>query len=135
MTKILIADDNPVHRLLVRDTLEDEGYELIEAIDGLSALSAVKKHRPDVVLLDVLMPGANGMMTLRVLLSLEHAQSMKILILSALDKTNQIEQFLKKGAVDYVTKPFSQSVLREKIRSLVREQESVQLEPAVSTGA
>jgi len=72
MVRILVVDDETNQRLLLRELLEDDGYEVLEAGDGLAAIATVQKENPDLVLLDINMPGLDGLQVLRRLHDLDH---------------------------------------------------------------
>ena len=103
---ILIVDDTPANlRLLARD-LEERGLSVLVAQDGEDALFLAKKERPDLILLDVMMPGINGFETCRRLKQLEEVRDTPVIFMTALsDHADKLAGFTA-GAVDYVTKPF-----------------------------
>jgi DNA-binding response OmpR family regulator len=115
--KILLVDDEP--RLLdaVRMNLELEGYEVFEAHDGFEALDQVRKVLPDLVVLDVMMPGINGLEVCR---RLRHVSQVPIVMLTALGEEEDRVLGLELGADDYVTKPFSPRELVLRVASVLR---------------
>lgn len=120
MPKVLIADDDQNNREVVRDALADEGYELLEARDGRAALEIIAKEKPDVVLLDVMMPGADGLIVLNLLMQSGDADRVKVIMLTALNTDTQITECLDAGASDYITKPFSNMILRARVRNALK---------------
>ena len=133
MEKILIADDEQLMRQLVVDFLQPEGYELIEAADGKEALELYQKEHPDLVLLDVMMPGYDGWTVCR---EIRRESAVPIMMLTA--KGEEIDQLFAYdvGVDEYITKPFSPKILVAKIKALLRrvqkEQEVQKIEDGVS---
>lgn len=106
MRKILVADDDASVRELCRVVLRNEGYEVIEAADAPTCVSLVRETKPDLVLLDWMMPGVDGMDALRVLKSGSHTKDIPVVMLTALDGLPEITVATYAGADGYVTKPF-----------------------------
>jgi DNA-binding response OmpR family regulator len=115
--KILVVDDEPTLVATLRYNLEREGYEVIDAADGESALSAALTGRPDLILLDLMLPGMDGLEVCRIL---RRDMAVPILMLTA--KAEEIDKVvgLELGADDYVTKPFSMRELLARVRALLR---------------
>jgi DNA-binding response OmpR family regulator len=113
--KILIADDDYLMRDLLRDILEKENYQVLEAEDGVRALEVYRQHPDlDLILLDVLMPLKNGF---RVLKEIRENSNISVIMLTALgDSGNELEGF-EAGACDYISKPFHTKVLLARIRA------------------
>ena len=109
--KILIADDEQPLRLLVRATLEDESgeerYEIIEAADGNEALEMARRERPELILLDIAMPGLTGLEVCRMLKDDPATSDLMIVMLTAKGQQSDRERGLAAGADDYFAKPFS----------------------------
>ena len=103
MTRVLIVDDEPDILLMLRMSLEDEGHEVFMAPDGLAGLERLSEHHPDLVVLDVMMPGIDGVEVCR---RINHDR-VKVVMLSARDDADTRERALAAGAVAYLTKPFS----------------------------
>jgi adenylate cyclase len=117
---ILAVDDEPANLALLRKLLTRQGYDVVEASDGLSALQAVVEHKPDLVCLDVMMPKLDGIeVCQRLRLQPEHA-GLPILLLTALDRTEDKARGLEAGANDFLSKPFDESELSARLRSLLR---------------
>jgi diguanylate cyclase (GGDEF)-like protein len=117
--RILIADDDPDILMLLRMVLAREGYEVVAASDGLEALRMAREHAPDLCLLDVSMPGADGYMVCRELQQLGPSAP-PVIFLTAHAHTNARVSGLDAGAVDYVTKPFEREELRARVRAALR---------------
>jgi signal transduction histidine kinase len=119
-SKILIVDDNENNRIVLADALEDEGYELREAGDGRAALEAVSQEPPDIVLLDIMMPGPDGVECCRRLKADEKTRHIPIILVTALGEEEQVIHGLNAGATDYLSKPFSGPVVRARVRAAMR---------------
>lgn len=102
--KILVADDEPEIRNLLRLYLENEKYEVIEAGDGKEALRLVSVEKPDLCLLDIMMPGMNGYRTLK---AIREISNIPVIIISAKDADSEKILGLNLGADDYIAKPFN----------------------------
>lgn len=118
--KVLIADDNPNSRQLVRDILESVGYEPLLAVDGPEALRMTRESRPDLLILDVNMPGMSGFEVCSILKSDPEYSAIPVLILTALTDVENRVTGLGLGADDYLTKPFSPRELTARIDARLR---------------
>ena len=106
MPKILVIDDDPSVRSLVTDSLEIEGYDVVVAEDGFAGLRAIEAHRPDCVLLDVMMPGLDGHQVLTRIRAAEEGSALPVVMLTAYSDDANAWQAWTEG-VDYVlAKPF-----------------------------
>ena len=117
MSKALIIDDEQQMRRLLRMVLESRGYEVCEAAEGQLGLQEAAFHRPDVVLLDLGLPGMNG---LEVLKRLREWSDVPVLVLSVRDKETIKVEALENGADDYVTKPFGTAELLARLTVIQR---------------
>ncbi len=105
--RVLLVDDNPTNLKVLNDTLKDRGYELRIAKSGEQALQVAEKSRPDLVLLDIMMPpGIDGYETIRRLRESPKTKNTPVIFLSALSETRDKVKGLELGAVDYISKPF-----------------------------
>jgi CheY-like chemotaxis protein len=104
---VLIADDEPSMRLLVRATIESDQYQVLEASDGDEAWAMIKKYRPSVVLLDVQMPGRTGLEVLAMIRSEPSLAATRVIMLTAKALKADVELGMTAGADLYLTKPFS----------------------------
>lgn len=116
---ILVADDSPTEQRLVVSALTAQGYRVLTASDGEEALAKAEKEKPDLVILDVVMPKKNGYQVCRQLKSTPATQTIKVLLLTS--KNQESDRFwgLKQGADGYLTKPFAGDELFASISRLL----------------
>jgi two-component system alkaline phosphatase synthesis response regulator PhoP len=119
MTKVLVIDDEAPIRLLCRVNLEAERMTVIEAADGPSGLEQAREQRPDVILLDVMMPGLDGWKVAEQLLEDERTSWIPIIFLTARAEFRDRAKGLDIGGIDYVTKPFNPLDLAPLVRDLL----------------
>ena len=119
MTKVLVIDDEEPIRLLCRVNLQLENMEVLEAADGPTGLDQAREHRPDVILLDVMMPALDGWRVAEQLLDDERTQDIPIIFLTARAEFRDRARGLDIGGVDYVTKPFNPLELAPLVRQLL----------------
>ena len=119
MTTVLVIDDEAPIRLLCRVNLEAEGMPVLEAGDGPSGLEAARSERPDVILLDVMMPGLDGWGVAEALLEDERTAEIPIIFLTARAEFRDRARGLDIGGVDYITKPFNPVELAPLVRGLL----------------
>jgi diguanylate cyclase (GGDEF)-like protein/PAS domain S-box-containing protein len=117
---VLLADDDEMMRILIRTSLEQAGFLVEEVEDGISALKVFKSLMPDVVLLDVMMPGINGFEVCREIRTLKDAVFTPILMITGLADTKSIEGAYDSGATDFITKPVNWGTLGYHVRYLLR---------------
>jgi DNA-binding response OmpR family regulator len=118
-TKALVIDDEAPIRLLCRVNLEAEGMDVIEAGDGESGLELARSERPDVVLLDVMMPVLDGWQVAERLITDERTKDIPIIFLTARAELRDRERGLEAGGIAYVTKPFNPLELAVLVEDLV----------------
>lgn len=118
-TRVLVIDDEAPIRLLCRVNLEAEGIQVLEAADGTTGLEVARDEQPDVVLLDVMMPGLDGWSVAEELLEDELTQGIPIIFLTARAEFRDRARGLDIGGVDYVTKPFNPLELAPLVRDLL----------------
>ncbi len=117
---ILIADDEPDILEIVSFNLQNEGYEVITATNGNEAFEKAKKANPDLIILDVMMPGKTGIDVCRMLRAVPDMRETMIIFLTAMnDETSEITG-LESGADDYISKPVSPKILLSKVNALFR---------------
>ncbi len=119
MTKVLVIDDEAPIRLLCRVNLEAEGIDVVEAPDGPAGIDKAKQERPDVVLLDVMMPGLDGWRVAEQLLEDDRTSRIPIIFLTARAEFRDRAKGLDIGGIDYVTKPFNPLELAPLVRALL----------------
>ena len=119
MTTVLVIDDEAPIRLLCRVNLEAEGMPVLEAGDGPSGLEAARAEQPDVILLDVMMPGLDGWGVAEALLEDERTAEIPIIFLTARAEFRDRARGLDLGADDYITKPFNPVELAPLVRGLL----------------
>jgi CheY-like chemotaxis protein len=119
-SRILIVDDEPKAHTLMENILFSEGYTLLHANDGPQALTVANAERPDVILLDVMMPGMDGFDVCRALRENPSLQHVPVILLTALDDRASKLEGLGAGADDYLTKPYDALELRTRLRTLTR---------------
>ena len=121
MTKVLIIDDAPADRRLLRDALEADGFEVEEAEDGQDGLRKLFASRPDVIILDVLMPSMDGW---EVCERVREFTETPIVMLTSLDREEEMVKGLELGADDFVSKPVSPRHLIARVKAVVRRAHS-----------
>jgi two-component system, OmpR family, alkaline phosphatase synthesis response regulator PhoP len=119
VTRVLVIDDEAPIRLLCRVNLEAEGMDVLEASDGPTGLEQARENTPDVVLLDVMMPGLDGWRVAEQLLQDDRTSEIPIIFLTARAEFRDRARGLDIGGVDYVTKPFNPLELAPLVRDLL----------------
>jgi adenylate cyclase len=118
--RILVVDDNATNRDILTTRLKAHGYEALQAADGEEALAAVKQQRPDLILLDVMMPKLDGIETCRRLKGDDTLPFLPIILVTARADSKDIVAGLEAGADEYLTKPVDQAALVARVRSVLR---------------
>ncbi|MTH55657.1 response regulator [Bacillus mangrovi] len=121
MSRILLAEDEEILRMLISDTLEDDGYELDEAQDGEEALKKMIAEEYDLILLDYMMPVYTGLEVIERVRSVPERRDVKILMLSAKSQMADQQAALQAGADYFMAKPFSPIQLSEKVGEILRK--------------
>jgi CheY-like chemotaxis protein len=122
MKKVLVVDDNPVSRELIREVLESPHQRILEAEDGEEALKKVLEEEPDVVLLDIQLPALDGYEVLRRIRDHPRFARLPVIALTAFAMREDSEKALALGFDGYVTKPIDAASLRSRIRDLLSNQ-------------
>ena len=122
--KVLVVDDDPQIRRILERMLVGSSYEVRTAGDGLAALNQVKEDPPDLVILDIMMPGMSGIEVCRQIREANPGHPFQVLMLSAKDSQADRRRALEYGANDYVTKPFHIASLVRKIQYMFEKQGS-----------
>tara|TARA_B100000035_G_scaffold140059_1_gene119313 strand:- start:298 stop:999 length:702 start_codon:yes stop_codon:yes gene_type:complete len=117
---ILIIEDEPDISELIEYSLTQSGYSIIVSDNGEKGIEFARKHSPDLILLDLMLPGINGIDVCRILKNDKDTSDVSIIMLTALGQEEDIIKGLETGADDYVTKPFSFPVLEARIQSVLR---------------
>lgn len=126
--RVLVVDDDRVNRLTLTGLLEAEGYRVHAVDDGQQALDALEGERFDAVLLDLLMPGIDGLAVLAAVKSDSRWWRIPVLVISAVEDTASIVRCLELGAEDFVSKPFDPIVLRARINAALARRRFSDLE-------
>ncbi len=119
MTRVLVIDDEAAIRLLCRVNLEAEGMDVLEASDGAAGLELARSESPDVILLDVMLPGLDGWQVAEQLVEDPRTESVPIVFLTARAEVRDRARGLDLGGIDYVTKPFNPLELAPLVRELI----------------
>ena|SRR3989338_8191862 len=119
--KILIVDDEPEIVFLIKRRLIKGGYDVIFAHDGVTALALAKKEKPDLMILDIMIPSPTGLEICRTLKNDPQYQSIKVVLLTARDRQEDKEAGHQAGADMYVTKPFEPEELIKSVKVLLGE--------------
>jgi DNA-binding response OmpR family regulator len=120
MAKILIVEDDKFLRELIAKKLKNEGFDVVEAVDGEEGLKKIKEERPDLVLLDLILPGIDGFEVLARVKEDPNLAQIPVIILSNLGQREEVERGLKLGARDYLIKAhFTPGEIVEKIKNIL----------------
>jgi signal transduction histidine kinase len=119
-TKILVVDDTPDMATLMSWAMEEKGYQALTAYNGKRALELAAAQRPSAILLDIMMPGMNGIEVLHKLKSDAQLQDIPVILVTAKGENDDVILGLEAGAHDYVTKPFNSEILAARVHSAVR---------------
>ena len=120
MKKILVIDDYPDNVFLLQNRLEREGFEVIKAYDGTMGIQKAVEEKPDLILLDVMMPDISGFDVCKTLTTREDTKLIPIILVTALSEAESLKKGLQSGAFDYVKKPFNRNELIARINSALR---------------
>ncbi|MGM0841595.1 MAG: response regulator transcription factor [Bacillota bacterium] len=122
MARILIAEDEEVLRMLMVDTLEDEGHELDEAADGREAVDHIMENDYDLILLDYMMPLLTGLEVIERVRNSPEKSTVKIMMVSAKSQQSDKDLVLKSGADYFIAKPYSPAELVQRIEDILNEE-------------
>lgn len=123
---ILIVDDDRATRTLLKVAMEEEGYRVIEAKDGQQGLIEYHRYHPNMILLDAVMPEMDGFTCCQELRKNDNGEQIPILMITALDDQDSIDQAFNAGAVDYITKPIHWAVLSQRVKRLLTTNQALQ---------
>lgn len=116
---VLIVDDDKFMRIQLRHAMQQVGYQVVEASDGQEALATYSDTHPDIVLLDAMMPEIDGFTCCNLLRTLPGGDRTPVLMITALEDQESVDQAFEAGAMDYITKPIHWAVLRQRVRRLL----------------
>jgi twitching motility two-component system response regulator PilH len=116
--KIMVVDDSPTERAFMEGMLKKRGYDVVLVDSGEAAIERSKSEQPDLILMDVVMPGLNGFQATRAITREEKTKHIPVIICTTKDQETDKIWGLRQGAKDYVTKPLNESDLLEKIKAL-----------------
>jgi twitching motility two-component system response regulator PilH len=119
--KIMVVDDSPTERAFIEKLLKKCGYEVLTADSGEAAIARATSEQPDLILMDVVMPGLNGFQATRAISREEKTRHIPVFICSTKDQETDRIWGLRQGARDYLTKPLNERALLERIEALGRE--------------
>ena len=111
MPRVLIVDDSPTETYKFKETLEKHGFEIITADNGADGVAVARQEQPDVVLMDVVMPGLNGFQATRQLSKGDDTKHIPVIIVTTKDQETDKVWGRRQGATDYLTKPVDETVL------------------------
>ncbi len=118
---VMIVDDTPDNLALLSDTLSEAGYRVLVATDGLSALEQINYLRPDIILLDVMMPGVDGFETCKQLKANPNTAAIPVLFMTALSELDDLLRGFNEGAVDYLVKPIRPPEVLARVESHLKQ--------------
>lgn len=118
-TKILLADDEEDVKFVLKLYLESKGYEVVTAYDGLDAIDQARREKPDVILLDLMMPVIDGYEVCRRLKADPSTEPIPIVMVSAASHAESVQKGLAAGAVDYIVKPFDPESLEKLLTNVM----------------
>lgn len=116
---VLIADDEEDIKIILKMYLENEGFEVATAYDGLDAMNRIKERRPDVILMDIMMPVLDGIEVTKRLKAADETKDIPIVILTAAAQSSMAEKAINVGAADYIAKPFEPDNVRDVIHKIL----------------
>jgi len=123
MARILIVDDSPSQLLGIQRIVEKLGHEILTATDGAAGVEAAKAERPDLVLMDVVMPNLNGFQATRTLARDASTKHIPVILVTTKDQDTDRMWGMRQGAKAYITKPFSEDELSEVLERVFSHQE------------
>ena len=127
MKKILVIDDYPDNVFLLKERLERENFEVLKAYNGETGIQIAVDEKPDLILLDIMLPGMSGYDVCRRLTGMPETKGIPIILLTALTEVDNLRQGLQAGAFDYIKKPFNKIELVARINSALRFSETNKL--------
>lgn len=127
MKKVLVVDDQKDNVFVLKDRLQREGYKILEAYDGETCIKIAESENPDIILLDVMMPGMSGFEVCKVLSTTKTTELIPVLLVTALTEAEDLKEGFQVGAFDYIKKPFNRIELIARVKAALRFRESQQV--------
>lgn len=124
MKTILVIDDLPENVFMLQDRLENEGYHIITAYDGKSGIEKTRTEMPDLILMDIMMPGITGIEACKILVNDEKTKHIPIILVTAKSGAEDTKEGLEAGAFDYIKKPFNKIELLARVKSALKLSEA-----------
>jgi two-component system, chemotaxis family, chemotaxis protein CheY len=122
MARILVADDASFMRQMIREIVEEEGHEVVaEASDGVEAIEQFKKHHPDVVTMDIVMPRRSGIDAVKGIIEIDRTAC--VVMCSALGQETLVQEALQAGARDFIVKPFKPDAVTATLRKVIEKEQ------------
>ncbi len=121
---ILLVDDDRTTRMILRHAMQNEGYQVVEAADGIEGLEVYKQLKPDMVLLDAKMPGMDGFTCCTQINAIAGGSGIPVLMITSLEDEDSVDRAFEAGATDYITKPIHWAVLRRRVQRLLQEKQA-----------
>ncbi|MBD3217744.1 MAG: response regulator [candidate division Zixibacteria bacterium] len=122
-SKILIVDDEEFNRKLLKGILASTGHDVFEAVDGMKALELAKENPPDIILLDIMMPGMDGFSVCRKLKDSDKTNDIPILMITSLNEVDDYVRAVDSGADDFITKPVNATAILARIKGFLRNKQ------------
>ena len=122
---VLVVDDDPLTRMMAAEALREGGFTVLEAEDGLNALGLFSERQPDLVLLDVMMPGLSGFEVCQRLRLMPGGSLVPVIMLTGLEDSESVERAFDAGATDFISKPINWTLLRFRVRYALRSAEAM----------
>ncbi|MDD2321559.1 MAG: diguanylate cyclase, partial [Geobacteraceae bacterium] len=123
---VLVADDDRLIRLLVRESLEEEGFRVEAVEDGHEVIAAFREFQPDMVMLDVILPGKDGFCLCREIRSTVAGHSVPIVMMTGLDDIASVKKAYAAGATDFITKPINWSLMSHRVQYILRSSKALE---------
>lgn len=124
MKKILVIDDLPENVFMLQDRLENEGYNILTAYDGKTGIEKTRSDMPDLILMDIMMPGITGIEACKILVNDEKTKHIPIILVTAKSGAEDTKEGLEAGAFDYIKKPFNKVELLARVKSALKLSEA-----------
>jgi len=120
MKKVLVVDDQKDNVFVLEDRLKREGYEILKAFNGQKCIEIAEEQMPDIILLDVMMPGLSGFEVCKILTSSKVTKNIPVILVTALNEAADLNEGFLAGAFDYIKKPFNRIELIARVKAALR---------------